>query len=81
MSQIFVYVGQWPATDAVLAQMLEKLKASINPEQLVLTSIEICQCKPGTQALENVFKSTPNLIGIEKKVADSRSDAVAPPRC
>jgi len=73
------HVGQWPATDAVLAQLLEKLKHN-HPRAIGLDIYRDLPVQPGTQALENVFKSTPNLIGIEKKVADSRSDAVAPPR-
>jgi len=73
------HVGQWPATDAVLAQLLEKLKQN-HPRAIGLDIYRDLPVQPGTQALENVFKSTPNLIGIEKKVADSRSDAVAPPR-
>ncbi len=72
------HVGQWPATDAVLAAMLEKLKAK-QPRAIGLDLYRDLPVKPGTPALENVFKSTPNLIGIEKKVADTRGHAVAPP--
>jgi adenylate cyclase len=73
------FVGQWPVTDAVLAQLLEKLKAS-KPSAIGLDLYRDLPVKPGTQALEQVFKSTPNLIGIEKKVADSESSAVPPPQ-
>ena len=72
-------MGQWPVTDAVLAQMLEKLKAS-KPSAIGLDLYRDLPVKPGTQALEQVFKSTPNLIGIEKKVAGSESSAVPPPQ-
>lgn len=73
------YVGQWPASDAVLAKMLEKLKAK-KPRAIGLDLYRDLPVKPGTEALESVFKSTPNLIGIEKKVANSNSNAVAPPQ-
>jgi adenylate cyclase len=72
------YVGQWPASDAVLAKMLERLKAK-KPSAIGLDLYRDLSVKPGTQALEKVFKSTPNLIGIEKKVPDSNSNAVPPP--
>jgi adenylate cyclase len=72
------YVGQWPASDAVLAKLLEKLKAG-KPRAIGLDLYRNLPVKPGTQALENVFKSTPSLIGIEKKVADRNRLAVAPP--
>ncbi len=72
------HVGHWPASDAVLAKILEKLKAK-QPRAIGLDLYRNLSVKPGTQALEKVFRSTPNLIGIEKKVADSKSTAVPPP--
>ena len=73
------YVKEWPASDALIAQMIEKLKAK-KPRAIGLDLYRDLPNPPGTQALEKVFKSTPNLIGIEKKVADSNSDAVPPPQ-
>jgi adenylate cyclase len=73
------YVKKWPATDALIAQMIEKLKAK-KPRAIGLDLYRDLPTPPGTQALEQVFKSTPNLIGIEKKVADSNSEAVPPPQ-
>jgi adenylate cyclase len=61
------YVGQWPVSDAVLAQLLNKLKAS-KPRAIGLDLYRDLSVPPGTQTLEEVFKSTPNLIGIEKKL-------------
>jgi adenylate cyclase len=72
------YVGQWPVSDAVLAQLLNKLKAS-KPRAIGLDLYRDLSVPPGTQTLEEVFKSTPNLIGIEKKVDDSIGNATAPP--
>ena len=73
------YVKKWPASDALIAQMIEDLKAK-KPRAIGLDLYRDLPTPPGTQALEKVFKSTPNLIGIEKKVADSNSDAVRPPQ-
>lgn len=72
------YVGQWPVNDAILAKLLEKLKA-YNPRAIGLDLYRDLPVPPGTQALRDVFKSTPNLIGIEKKVEDSKSNATAAP--
>ncbi len=72
------YVGHWPVSDGVLAQLLEKLKAS-QPRAIGLDLYRDLPVPPGTNALEDVFKSTPNLIGIEKKVEDYTGNATAPP--
>ncbi len=72
------YLGRWPANDAVLAQLLKKLKAR-EPRAIGLDLYRDLPVPPGTEVLEQVFKTTPNLIGIEKKVADSQSNATAPP--
>jgi len=72
------YVRQWPVNDAVLAEMLKKVKA-LKPRAIGLDLYRDLAVPPGTQALEDVFKSTPNLIGIEKKVEDSIGNAAAPP--
>ncbi len=72
------YVGQWPASDAVLAELLKKLKVR-EPRAIGLDLYRDLPVPPGTQTLEQVFKTTPNLIGIEKKVADNQSNASAPP--
>lgn len=72
------YVGKWPASDADMAKVLEKIKAQ-KPRAIGLDIYRDLPVPPGTEALEKVFKSTPNLIGIEKKVADNKSSTVAPP--
>ncbi|HEY9907503.1 MAG TPA: adenylate/guanylate cyclase domain-containing protein, partial [Thermosynechococcaceae cyanobacterium] len=60
-----------------IATLLNKLKAG-QPRAIGLDLYRDLTVPPGTSALEQVFRSTPNLIGIEKKVADRNSDAVAP---
>jgi len=67
-------VGQWPISDAVLAKLITKIKAQ-NPVAIGLDIYRDLPVPPGTAELVNVFKSTPNLIGIEKIVGST----VAPP--
>jgi adenylate cyclase len=66
----------WPVSDAKLAQLINKIKQQ-NPLVIGLDLYRDLPVEPGHQALVNVFKSTPNLIGIEKKVGDQNSSAVA----
>ncbi|MBW4492153.1 MAG: CHASE2 domain-containing protein [Oscillatoria princeps RMCB-10] len=68
------HVGQWPVPDAVLARALNNLKEH-QPRAIGLDLYRDLPVAPGHQALVGVFKSTPNLIGVEKAVGDS----VAPP--
>ncbi|MBD0300746.1 MAG: CHASE2 domain-containing protein, partial [Tolypothrix sp. T3-bin4] len=60
-------VGQWPISDAVLAKVIKNLKAQ-KPRAIGLDLYRDLPVEPGHQALVNVFKSTPNLIGVEKVV-------------
>jgi adenylate cyclase len=71
-------VGKWPIPDEVLAKLLNKLKAQ-QPRAIGLDLYRDLPVEPGHQALIEVFKSTPNLIGIEKVVGGDRGFAVAPP--
>ena len=61
-------VGQLP--DAVLAQLIEKLKAQ-KPIAIGLDLYRNLPVEPGHQALIEVFKSTPNLIGVEKVAGET----------
>jgi adenylate cyclase len=70
-------VGEWHIPDAVVAQLLEKLKKQ-QPKAIGLDLFRNVPLEPGYQALTQVFESTPNLIGIEKKVGDSNNPAIAP---
>lgn len=67
-------LGQWPVPDAVLAKLIEKLKTQ-QPRAIGLDLYRDLPVEPGHQELVRVFKSTPNLIGVEKVVGD----AVRPP--
>lgn len=68
------HLGQWPVPDAVLAKLIEKLKTQ-QPRAIGLDLYRDLPVEPGHQELVRVFKSTPNLIGVEKIVGD----AVRPP--
>ncbi|MGB3649895.1 MAG: CHASE2 domain-containing protein, partial [Rivularia sp. (in: cyanobacteria)] len=67
-------IGQYPIPDKVLAEAINKLK-SYNPRNIGLDLYRDLPVKPGTDELTQVFRTTPNLIGIEKVVGSK----VAPP--
>lgn len=69
---------EWPISDGVLAQLLEKVKKQ-QPRAIGLDLFRDLQVPPGYEQLVKVFESTPNLIGIEKVVEDAYGEAVAPP--
>ncbi len=71
-------IGQSIIPDSVYAQLLEKLKA-MQPRAIGLDIYRDLPVQPGHQQLVRVFESTPNLVGIEKVVGDSRQEAVAAP--
>ena len=68
-------VGQLPISDAVLAKVINNLKAQ-KPRAIGLDIYRDLPVEPGHQALVNVFKSTPNLIGVDKVIGKT----VAPPQ-
>ena len=65
-------------TDQVLANFLNKLKAK-KPRVIGLDVYRNLPVSPGTSELEQVFKSTPNLVGIQKVIGKNRYERVAPP--
>ncbi|NEP00622.1 MAG: adenylate/guanylate cyclase domain-containing protein [Symploca sp. SIO2E9] len=72
------YFGQAIIPDGVYAQLLEKLKAR-KPRAIGLDIYRDVPVGKGNQQLIEVFQSTPNLVGIEKVIGDSRRQRVAPP--
>lgn len=70
-------LGKWPIPDEKLARLLDLIKAQ-QPTAIGLDLYRDLPVEPGHQALVEVFKSTPNLIGIEKVVKDSRGFSIAP---
>ncbi|HEY9610687.1 adenylate/guanylate cyclase domain-containing protein [Allocoleopsis sp.] len=69
---------QWPISDAVLSQLLEKIKKQ-QPRAIGLDLFRDLPVPPGHEQLIKTFESTPNLIGVEKAVKDSYGESVAPP--
>ena len=69
---------QWPISDAILAQLLEKLKTQ-KPRAIGLDLYRDLPVQPGYPELAKVFQTTPNLIGIEKLNEKDKTDTVAPP--
>ncbi|GET40663.1 CHASE2 domain-containing protein [Microseira wollei] len=68
------YVKQWPMSDRVMAQLIRNINAQ-QPRGIIIDVYRDLPVEPGHQELVEIFKNTPNLIGIEK-VAGNR---IAPP--
>jgi CHASE2 domain-containing sensor protein/serine phosphatase RsbU (regulator of sigma subunit) len=68
------YVKQWPMSDQVMSQLIRNINTQ-QPRGIILDIYRDLPVEPGHQELVALFKSTPNLIGIEK-VAGS---PIAPP--
>ena len=61
----------YPVSDQVMANLLKKIKAH-NPRVIGLDIYRDLPYLPGQNELEEVFRETPNLIGIEK-IGDNNS--------
>jgi len=57
--------GQWPISDRLIAQLIEKIKTQ-QPRAIGLDIYRDLPVKPGHAELVEVFQSTPNFVGIEK---------------
>lgn len=68
-------LGQWPMSDAILTQLLEKIKAQ-HPREIGFDLFRDLPVPPGHSQLLKLYQSTPNLIGIEKV---SGKTPIAPP--
>ncbi|MCL2928179.1 MAG: adenylate/guanylate cyclase domain-containing protein [Trichodesmium sp. St16_bin4-tuft] len=72
-------IGQPIFPDAVYADLLNKLKA-MKPKVIGLDIYRDLPVEPGHQKLVEVFKSTPNIVGIKKVVGERQADVTeAPP--
>lgn len=61
------YVNQWPATDEVLAELLQKIRV-MEPRAIGMDIFRDLPVPPGHEKLQEIFRTTPNLIGVEKVV-------------
>ncbi|MEB3292416.1 MAG: CHASE2 domain-containing protein [Synechococcales bacterium] len=68
----------YPITDQQLAQLLLKLRQQ-QPRVIGLDIYRDQPVAPGSAQLQQIFRTTPNLIGIERLIANRNSYAVAPP--
>ena len=62
-------IGQWPISDRILSQLLTKINQQ-KPPVIGLDLYRDLYVQPGTEELKQVLRSAPNLIGIEKAVAE-----------
>lgn len=67
-------VGKFPLPDQILVQALKTLNSQ-NPQAIGLDLYRDLPIEPGHQELVELFKTTPNLIGVEKAIGNT----VAPP--
>ena len=67
-------LGQWPISDSVLAESITKISQQ-QPVAIGLDLYRDLPVEPETEKLASVFRSTPNLIGVEKAIGDR----VSPP--
>jgi adenylate cyclase len=67
-------ISKFPLPDQVLVEAINRLNSN-NPQTIGLDLYRDLPVEPGHQELVKLFKTTPNLIGIEKVVGNT----VAPP--
>jgi adenylate cyclase len=71
-------LGEYPLSDAALAQLIEKLKQH-RPRVIGLNLYRTVPVEPGYTKLLQIFSQTPNLIGVEKALAKTTDQRVVPP--
>jgi diguanylate cyclase (GGDEF)-like protein len=72
------WLGRWPMTDTQLAALLNRLKAA-RPTAIGLDLYRDLPIEPGHAELLQVFRTTPNLFGIQKAIGNPTGTAVPPP--
>lgn len=68
---------QWPISDAMLAQLLQKVQA-YGPRAIGLDVYRDLAVEPGHAELLNVYRALPNLVGI-KQIRDKNNAGVSAP--
>lgn len=69
---------KWPLADADLAKLINKIKQQ-KPITIGLDLYRDFPVEPGHSELLEVYKTTPNLVGIEKVVGDRFNSKIPPP--
>ena len=59
------YIQQWPMSDRLVAKLIRNIKTQ-NPQAIAIDIYRDFPVEPGHQELVQEFKTTPNLIGIQK---------------
>ena len=68
------YVKQWPMADRVMAKLIRNISVQ-KPRGILIDIYRDLPVEPGHEELVDIFKKTPNVIGIEKVASKS----IAPP--
>lgn len=71
-------INYYPIPDAKLASLIEELKSN-QPVAIGLDIYRNFAVPPGSNQLVNTFKTTQNLIGVEKIIGDESGRTVKPP--
>ena len=71
-------IGSWPISDRKVAELLQKIQ-HYQPRAIGLDIYRDLEVPPGSQKLKEVFKSTPNLVGIELLPDNKNNNRVLPP--
>lgn len=73
-------ISRWgyPLSDALLAQTLDKIRRN-QPRAIGLDLYRNLPVEPGSQQLQYLFATTPNLIGIQRIVGNTQGAIVEPP--
>jgi adenylate cyclase len=71
-------IGKWPMSDDQLAQIIKNIKQQ-QPRVIGLDIYRDLPQEPGHKNLVDVYKSTPNLIGIQKIYQQGNSAGINPP--
>ncbi|KAM3099040.1 CHASE2 domain-containing protein [Phormidesmis sp. 146-35] len=71
-------VKKWPMSDTMLADLLTKIRQQ-TPAAIGLDLYRDLPVEPGHQQLNQIFQTTPNLIGIKKAISDGKGAAIDPP--
>jgi PAS domain S-box-containing protein len=72
-------LGQWPMSDAVLAQLIASIKQQ-QPRVIGLDLFRDLPVEPGHQDLIRIFTTTPNLIGIKKVIKTAQGEVIQAPQ-
>jgi len=72
------WAGRWPISDTQLATLIRRIRRD-RPVAIGLNLYRDLPVEPGNKELSEVYRTTPNLIGIEKAVGSSTEVTVSPP--